>query len=59
MCEQPSKEVSLLGQRVHVQVRLRCYLFLIFLSLHKQPFITAQSQVIIVYNCTVFYALLS
>ena len=54
-----------MGQRVHVQIRLRCYLglFLIFLSLHKQPFIgfiTAESQVItarFVYHCTVFCAL--
>jgi len=32
-----------------------------FLSLHKQPFITAQSPVItahFVYHCTLFYALL-
>ena len=49
-----------LGQRVHVQIRLRRYLFLIFLSLQKQPFITTQSQVItvhFVYHCTLFYAL--
>jgi len=40
----------------------RCYLFLIFLSLHKQLFITAQSRVItahFVYHCTVFYALIA
>jgi len=62
MCEQPyqAKSSHFLGQHVHVQIRLRCYLFLIFLSLHKQPFIIAQSQVItahFVYHCTVFYAL--
>ena len=42
-------------------LRLHCYLFLIFLSLHKQPFITAQSPVItayFVYHCTVFYVML-